>query len=357
MGIETLTRGAKRSYEQWTLDNPGLGIDQLFFPTDDIDTSAAFAMDRFTHQPHGVVFRNPNNQSQVRPFQAGTGYIYEVPIASEKTAIDETLKDQKALGLESTDPQRMHIIKIMNDIIRDHAIGHRMTKYYQAINVIRNGIYYALGPGGVDLGLSVNYTRAAGNSTTALFTGIGAIDMETALTNIYNILMAQGCPATNLIYIMGSSWLAEFASDATIQKWIVANQQNAMLYQTMIPPQLRNVPGLVVVAVYRAIGMLSPITICMYNPGVQYTAYNGAGAVDWIAATECIATSLDSPRYRVMRGVEAFTETGAILRQAGEVIFDTFHENDPITDFIRSQSRHIYIPANINHTVKSVGTF
>ena len=52
MGIETLTRSAKKSYEEWFAQEQN-GIHRLLFPTLDIDTTAAFAMDRFIQTPAG----------------------------------------------------------------------------------------------------------------------------------------------------------------------------------------------------------------------------------------------------------------------------------------------------------------
>jgi hypothetical protein len=67
--------------------------------------------------------------------------------------------------------------------------------------------------------------------------------------------------------------------------------------------------------------------------------------------------SLDSPRYTIIRGIDALDGSGKIRRAASDVVFDTFVNNDPPVEFLRSQTRHCFIPGNIDHTVLATGTF
>jgi hypothetical protein len=39
------------------------------------------------------------------------------------------------------------------------------------------------------------------------------------------------------------------------------------------------------------------------------------------------------------------------------MVFDSYTEKDPPTEFLRSQARFCYVPADINKTVRSTGTF
>jgi len=74
-------------------------------------------------------------------------------------------------------------------------------------------------------------------------------------------------------------------------------------------------------------------------------------------ALECVALSLVDKTFSIKRGVDAFDDTGKVMRLVGDLVVDSYSENDPITTFIRSQTRHIYVYGNIDHTVKSTGTF
>lgn len=353
MGIETLTRGAKRSYEEWKAQEAN-GIENLLFPILDEDTSSAFMLDRYIESPYGVIYRDRDNQSHVRPYEPGTGYIYDIPRASEKTRIGEELKDAAITGLNSTDSQAVHIRKLMDDVVKHHVSGHNITKRKQAIDVIVDGEFNANGAGGTDLNLGIDYSRAAGNEITADFT---SISQPTALKALQDVLVAQGCPQDNMVALMGSTWLADFMTDSDVLAYLDANSANQLLEMQMMPPELRNTKGVKVVAIYRAPGMIAPIYVCSYSPGYSYVGYNGASSSAWVTATKCAMFSLDSPRYRVNRGVDVINEAGKIQRAVGDVVFDTFSDDDPPADWMRSTTRHLYVPGNVNHTAVSTGTF
>lgn len=354
MGIETITRAAKKSYEKYFALQAN-GVDKTIFSIPDEDTSAAFMLDRFVQTPAGIVYRDANNASHVRPYSPGTGYVYEVPRASEKTPIGEDLRDAAATGVDPTSPQAVHVRKIMDDIIRDHVSGHNMTKWKQALDVLVDGYFYAKGSTGTDIGLDINFSRAVANVMTHDFTG--ADTQPIAFKEMQDQLVEQGCPTTNMVMLAGASWITDIFADSEVIAFMDSNAANMLLRTEMMPPQLRNAHGLTVLGVYRAPGMLAPVYICTFAPGSSYYAYKGASAAAWVAATKAVMFSLDSPMYRVLRGVDALTDNGVVTRQVADIVFDTFHENDPITDFVRSQSRHCFVPADINHTCVSTGTF
>lgn len=354
MGIETLTRGAKRSYEEFKAQETN-GIENLLFPILDEDTSSAFSIDRFIEVPYGVIYRDRDNQSHVRPYQPGTGNIYDVPRASEKTAIGEELKDSVITGLDPDSGQAQHMRKLMDDIVKQHASGHGITKRKQAINVIFDGEFHAKGDGGQDINLDIDFSRSANNELTADFTATAT--QPIAIKAMQDQLIAQGCSQDNMVIFMGATWLADFTSDSAVLAYLDANTANQLLEMQMMPPELRNTKGVKVLATYRAPGMLAPVFVCTYSPGYSYVQYNGASAAAWLTAGKAAMLSLDSPRYRINRGIDAFNVAGRSDRFVGDIVFDTYHENDPLEDFMRSQTRHVYIPGNINHTVVSTGTF
>lgn len=354
-GIETLARPAKLAYEEWNGQRKAKEIWDLFFPNRDVDTSSAFALDKLIEAPYGIVYRDRNGASQLRPYEAGSGTVIDLPRASEFTPIGEELRDAVATGLDPDKPQAQHIKKIMDDIIKYHMGGHVMTKRKQALDVIFSSIFYALGPGGVDLDLDLSFTRAAGNTQTHDFT---ATDTQPiALKEMQDQLIAQGCSLDNMICIMGATWISDFFADAEVTAFLDSNEANYLLRTDMIPPQLKGTHGLRVVAAYRAPAMEAPIWVCRYNPGTEYKQYRGAAASAWVTATKCAMLSLDSPRYHVQRGMDVLNESGKIERVVGETVFDTFHQDEPLTDNIRSQTRHAFVPANTNHICTSTGTF
>jgi hypothetical protein len=354
-GIEVLTRPAKLSYEEWQGQRQAKELWELIFPEVDEDITSSFAMDKFTDTPYGITYRDRDGVSHVRPYAAGTGYVYDVPRASEKTMIGEELRDAVITGVDPTSPHAVHQKKLIDDIVKLHMGGHVMTRRIQALEVLFDSTFYALGEGGRDIDLDIAFTRAAGNTMTHDFT-----DSDTqpiALKEMQDQLIDQGCSISNHVVIMGTTWASDFFADTAVTAYLTSNPVNELLKMDMVPRQLMETHGLQVVATYRAPDMLAPVWVCMYNPGIQRIDYKGDTASAWAPAAEACMFSLDSPRFHVKRGVDALDEGGKIVRRVGDVVFDAFHTDDPIADFIRSQTRHAFIPANTNHIVTSTGTF
>ena len=99
--LDKFLRTTKKLYQRIQNEMLGnmQGIDSFLFPESDFDTAANFSLDRLIKNPHGVAFRRSDEQSAVRPFENGTGYIYEVPRTSEKTPISELLRDSVVAAL------------------------------------------------------------------------------------------------------------------------------------------------------------------------------------------------------------------------------------------------------------------
>jgi len=356
MPFELVSRGARRAYEEWKLSNPGNNIASLLFPTVDEDTNAAFLLDTFVSSPYGVAYREPGSQSVVRAFEQGSGQLITPPTASEKTAIGQELKDLIISGGEPTEAFMTRFNRIVSRIQGIHTEGHNMTKFKQAIDVMRTGKFEANGVAGKDLDLDIDYNRDAANSLTYDFTDTGATFSE-ALKNLEVQANKQGTPKSNRVMIIGNSWANAMLEDEHMQKYMQNNPSNNLIASNMMPALLQNTQGLTVLTQYRAPNMLAPVYICTYDPDTQYVAYKGATPAPWIPDTEAIFFSLADKRYSINRGIDAFDGNGKVVRVTGDIVIDTFSNPDPIEEYLRSQSRHAFVPANINHTFKSTGTF
>ena len=355
MSKDLITRTASRLYEERHLDM-GPGIDSLLFSQDDSDLSASFRLDRYISSPYGISYRNSDNQSIIRQFAPGTTELITVPRASEKTPIDEELEDAVAVGMDPTESQAMNIAKNVQQIIGDHVEGHNMTKWYQALTVVRTGVFVAKGDDGADLGFDYDMGRSALNALTYDFTAVGAT-MNEAFVNVSKRLDATGTPKGNRAVIMGSTWLSQWGSDSGIIEIMKANSVNQLLAQDMFEKKFGGIEGLYVVAQYRPVGALAPMWILSFEPGTSYVAYKGASAVPFMPATELVAFSLDDKTWNIKRGVMALNDSGKKERRVGDLVVDSFVNDDPVTTFVRSQTRHIYVYGNIDHTLKSTGTF
>ena len=351
MSKDLITRTASRLYEERHLSV--IGLDTVLFRTLDEDLSAAFRLDRYISTPYGITYRNATNQSIIRQFDPGTTELITVPRASEKTPIDEDLEEVVAVGNEPTASQAAQMAKNVDQIVGDHAEGHNMTKLKQAIDVPRTGIFNARGIDGADLGLDYDHNRNALNDITA---DLGVISVNDALEAVDARLNATGTPNGNRILIVGASWASAILNDTTVLELRKANPSNTIIAQQMLERTFPGAENLHVIAVYRPPAALSSYTICVVSPGIDYVAYKGATAAVGVPDDELIALSLNDRTYKINRGVSAINDSGRKERRVGDMVVDSFLDKDPVTTFIRSQTRHIYIYANIDHTLRSTGS-
>jgi len=353
--MDILTRTAKKYYEELFLQG-GKQIFSTLFPTNDESTDSAFSLDTLIAEPYGIAYRDRDTQSALRPYDPGVGQVIDVPRASEKTPISESLLDKVAVGVNETAGFGANEAKIVGDIVRQHIAAHNMTKNKQALDVIESGVFTAKGVGGVDLGLSIDFARKSSLNMTYDFTANGATFSE-AITNQQEELRANGTPLSNLVMMLGQNWLSAYSEDEEAQRFAQNNALNQLVVNPMTPQLLSGTQGLYVVGQLRSKKMLAPVWLTSYSPGISYRAHKGASPVDFMPANKAFMFSMDDTRWHVKRGILVKDDSGRVNRVVGDLVLDKFSDNDPVTTFLRSATRHVFIPANINHTSASTGTF
>lgn len=357
-GKDIVTRTATRLYkEKHLLKMPGLrSLYDLLFRTPDVDISADFRLDRLISSPTGFSYREKSNGSVIRRFKAGTTELIKVPRASEKTPIDEELREAVAAGSEPTDSQMSNLMKNVDNILEDHVEGSEMTKLKQSIDTVRTGVFEARGVKGQDLNLDYDHERDASNDLTYDFT-LGGASMTEALLNISNKMDADGVPLQDRFVFMGDLWRTRWGSDSDILEYMKANAANQLIEQRLFAERFGGIQGVYVIAHFKPLGANADLWLLSFQPGVPYVAYEGASEEPWWPTNECFFGSFTDKTFKVQRGLDYFDDGGRVQRAAGELIVDSFYDKDPINQFVRSQMRHMYVYGNINHTGKSTGTF
>ena len=272
MSLETLLRSGRILFEQKYLQ----GSKQLFhtlFKMEDADTSATVLLDEFIDEPIAVAYRDKNNQAHLREYIPGSGTLYEPPIADEQTPVDEVLRDESVEGMESTAGFNAAQMRKTDKILNTHSTDHNMRKNKQAIDMYREGVFYAPGIGGNDIGKNEPFTRDVGNDLTADFS---AVTIDDALAAGNDQLTDHDCSQDNRFCIMGKSWQKEWENDTNVQNRMQANTANVLVMQNMNPPEWMGTQGLKWLGEYRPAVSSVGINMFSYNPGVKYTAYNGA---------------------------------------------------------------------------------
>ena len=355
MSISVLKETAKLYYEDQGL--MGKQIDEVLFPTLDESTNTMVKVDEFTGQPftaRAIVKGQPAN---VREFVNGSGSEWEPPIVKEKTPIDEALDDAVIVGNEASAAYTQQATDLINKIIdgpKGHVVAHKMARAKAAIDVYRTGIFsLPLENGGT---VEFDYGRATDlGNMTADFTASDTID--SAIKEMYTAMKAYGVPSGQLAILMGSSWYSEFQSDSTViakrQSFTAAN----LINESMKPAILEGAEGLYYAGDYNVDGMAFPVKILVYEPDWQYLATNGGTSTAYMPADEAVMFNLGGAAWRVNRGVTVLDDNGAKTREVGDIVFDSYTDNDPVVDWLRSNARFMYVRGNINHTARMTGTF
>jgi len=333
------------------------GIDKFFFSTDDRSTEANFNLDKLVYTPHGISFRHPNTGSVVREYTPGTGEFFSIPHASEKTPITESMRDQIVVGATGSGFTESAARRIMQ-IMEEHTIAHESTRWKYAIDVMRTGKFSPLGQNGADIGgLEIDFDRDATLDITADFTDTD-VTFDVAMKALYVAYRAKNGPTAGISVLMGTDWLNSMQTDDDVLTRMQANAANVLIRQNMNPPEFNSIQGLKFIGEYLVPGTLTSIQFFGYEPDDQFTAYKGATAADFFPSDEALMFSTTDKRYRVFGGIDALTDAGRAVRLTGtEVVFDTFGTPDPVAENIRSQTRYALIPANVDHTARSTGTF
>lgn len=353
------TRAVRKAFEKRIAFNPRNGKKQLWqalFPEQDVSKSASFNLDRLLYKTFGVTYRQKDQQSNVRIYSAGEGLFIIPPRASEKTPISEELRDAIAVGMEGNEDDAMNMLQISSNISDQHVSGHQMTKNYQALQVFSTGKFVARGSGGTDLSLDIDFSRAGGNATTYDATAVGAKFSEAARA-AKQILLDAGAAGDVFFCLAGKNWLNFYRKDTELQAWNQANPLVAFNESQNPPMEFENVDGLVLKGAAHVDGDVETLWVFDYRPGTLYRDSESAAGSAFIGDSEILFGCLGDRRFAVMRGVDCLDSTNTTVREVGEIVFDDFRENDPVTDFIRSQSRHVFVPADVNTTVKITGTF
>jgi len=347
---DIVLRTAKELYEKRAFDAGKKQLWEFLFPNENTDTSAGFSLDKLIHNAYGI--RYTVGQSAVRAYQPGTSTVIVPPRASEKTPLTGDLLDAVVRGSEAVESFDANKTQLVANVVGDHYDAFTMTKNYQALQVMGTGIFEAKGEAGADLDLSINYGRAAGNSLTFDFTD-GDPTFSQSINEAMQKLIDNG--AAQIMAIAGKNWRAKWSGDADVLQYMKANAVNQIVTQQMIE-EINGVEGLYALGQFRAPDLAVPVMLAQYQPGTQYVAYEGADAAPFVADDEIIFFGMGAPRYSVNRRIDTIVD-GELSYDAGPLVVDRFPETDPAGEFLRTQSRHAFVPADVNQTVKVTGTF
>ena len=355
MAIQKFTRAVQTAYVE-ALKNTGPSIDSVVFPSRDISAAAEVELDQFLRGAMTMRVSAAGAPSNVRRYEGGQRLSIIPPLHSEKLIIDQALRDSAIAGRRAEDVAAT-IEARRNQIINGPAgfvAAWLMARNIAVCNLLRTGkaVFY---DGASEEELVYDFERSATNSQTYSFKTANA-SFDEALRKMYVAGRAAYMPANNFAVILGADWLARFDRDAAVQKKRAATQSLALISESLVPPRLKRVEGLTIVARYHVDGLSLPVWILAYEPPQLLKKSQNSAPEPYVPDNAALFFSLDSGGYRFFRGVDVLDGTGNVQRVQQGLAIDSYTENDPIAEVLRAQSRFFYIPANINHTGCCVGS-
>jgi len=345
---DIVLRTAKELYERRAFDEGKKQLHEFLFPNENTSTAAGFALDKLIRNTYGV--RYTIGQSAVRAMQAGKSTVIVPPRASEKTPLTGDLLDAVVAGAEAIESFDSNKAQLVANIGTEHYDAFTMTKNKQAVDVMIDGVFKATGMIGEELDLSIDYGRAAGNSLTKDFTSDPSFGE--AVTPAMELMIANG--AVQIMAIAGKNWLSRWSGDTDVIAFMTANANNTILIQPMVE-EIDGVQGLYMSGQYRPQNLAVPFVLAQYQPGVPYRATEASAGVPFVGDNDIVFFGMSAPRYTVNRRVDTI-ENGEVSHDAAPLVADRFHSDDPAAEFLRTQSRHAFVPADIDQIVKVTGS-
>lgn len=351
MAIDILTSTAKKYFENVAFQ--GKQIDEVLFPMPDDSINTTVKIDTYTSAPFALRSITKGQPAKVRAYQAGDGYEFEPPLYKEKTAIDEQLHDSVVAGVEPNSPAGMHMQQAVRHIVDGPAgfmAAAKMTRAKAALDVYLTGVFRGMDESEVIK--EIDFNRDA-SLTLAL--DFATVSHDDALRSMYDALAAQGCPRANLAVIMGSDWLSSWERDAGVVAKREATQASGWITKNLQPPLLQDAEGLYVIGRYSIDGTASPVWVLAYEPSWPYRTAPNATPAPFMPADQAVMFDVGGVGYRCNRGVSV-KNGDRIEHVVGDLVIDSFTDNDPPAEWVRANARFMYLRGNINHTCAATAT-
>jgi len=342
MGISdntlTLTRALKLVFEG---SRPALGdFLRLFWPSIRTYDTAEIPADEIPTSRKLARYREMNGASNIFAFIPGKGIVYDPPTLAESTPITEELARAVTAGLEASAPAQQHTLEKMSQIRSAHDGLFISALVKQAMDILTFGKFQPKGKGGANIGGVFDFGRDPANAIAPAASAIA--QMQAA----YDQYKAKGGTSVNLVALIGSNVLSNLEQDGDFM--------NALKLQGLYAGHSRLVGDNRVVADIIPGGFKIPGRAARCNLLVFDESYEDetGSLVPYMNPNGIIFTSLNAPRIQIYGGiyvVNQSTKRGRMYK--GEMISDAHVKIDPDVYVLRSQSRPLLIPGDIDSVV------
>lgn len=320
--------------------DPGVEVFiNTFFPKTVITDANEIEVGRYINGNKLARYRQMNAASNVTSYNAGKKIVYVPPYLAEKTPVSEELAHAVAAGISQNAPPSVHLAAKIARIREQHREMFNRTTVLQAVRIFENGKFQPFGPEKTPIDEPIDYGRVAANTIKKSYT---ATPMK-QLTDPIGAILKEKAPTGNLYAIVGSKAMGRLIASQEFKDALTAT------YGTGAPtaPQQSNSPLFEFGRIYIP---SKGYWVTIYNFSATWEDDKGE-SFEYINPEGIIASSFGSAKYQMYAGIFLKDSTsGKSGVYAGKMIMDALDNRDPDEDVLRTQSRPMLVPSNIDHT-------
>jgi hypothetical protein len=336
--VLTLTRALKIVFQE---SRPALAdFLKLFWPQVRLYDTTEIPADTVLTSRKIARYREVNAGSNIFAYVPGKGVVYNPPNLDESTPIGEELARAVTAGLAADAPAQQQIVEKTAQIQRDHDAIITSALVKQAVDIMVSGVFQPKGKNGVNIGTPFNYNRDAGNTIAH------AADPVGQLQKAWDQYKKQGGNTSNSFALIGRDVLSALETNTAFQDALKLQGLNAgysrLVGENRVVADI--IPGGVKIPVRAA-------RIALLSFDEAYEAEDGT-LTPFFPAKGIVVSSFNAPRVQAYGGVYLVdTLTGSAKVLKGELVSDAFWTKNPDAYILRSQSRPVLVPGEINHIV------
>ncbi|MDR1390660.1 MAG: major capsid protein [Treponema sp.] len=333
----TLTRAIKLVFQQ---TRPALAdFLRLFWPTVKTYDTAEIPADNIIVSRKLARYRETGGASNIFAYVPGKGLVYDPPALDESTPITEELARAVTAGLESGAPAQQQILQKVAEIQADHDYIITSAIVKQAVDIMTFGTFQPKGKNGVNIGGVFNYNRDPANTIAA------AADPVEQLQAAYDQAKVKGLSG-NFIALVGADVLSALETNPDFQEALKLQGLNAghsrLVGENSVLADI--IPG-----GFKIPGRAARANLIAFDE--SYEDESGT-LVPYMNPKGIIFTSGNAQRVQAYGGVFIVNASNGQARmERGELISDAFWRKDPDSYILRSQSRPVLVPGDIDQIV------
>jgi hypothetical protein len=343
--VLTLSRALKIVFEEARA--PIADFLTLFFPQTRTYQETEIPVDRIVNKKILAAYRDNNAASNLVAYNPGQGIVYSPPTLAEATPIDESLAHSVIAGLEASASASERTVRLVSEIRAQHDDMITRAVVKQGVDALTLGSFQPADKSGNPIGRAFDFGRDPDNTISANYAATPLKQWQDA----YDQYAKKGGALTSRVVLVGSEWLSAIEKNPDFVTALSIQRGATDAYHNLLTGENRMISAIVEMKIP---GRSARATILVFNESFD----DGSGELTpFINPRGLLVTSLNAPRMQLYAGIwNVNQQTGQGQVTAGQMVSDAFWSKDPDNYVLRSQSRPLLIPGNVDHSVWAVST-